>query len=592
MEIAFVLILLLLVIVLLATEKISVDLVAIGMLLALLFSGVITPREAFSGFSDDLTILLASIFIISAALKEHGVLEWLCGNLVKLAQRRPSLLLPSSMTAVSLMSAFMNNTTTTAVFVGPMVELCKKLKISPTKLLMSISFASILGGTCTLIGTSTNIAAAAFWSRNKPEGAEEFGMFEFSLIGLILVLVGIVFMWLVGQHLLKGEHVETVSRKFGVERYLAEIVLLPNSPLIGQQVGESDLSILSFTVLKIRRNGVELSAVSDRFLFAGDELLVRGAVEDLMKVSSIEGIEIKGSYKFQEQDQKGAQRLAEVLVTHRSEIVGRSMVETDFRTAYQLTVLAIYRQGQTLHEELAKARILSGDLLLVQGGASSLDHLQEKDPGLVMLSELATTAKYLKWKGVMVLGVFALAVLASSLGWVQSSVALLTAAFVTVCSGAISVSKAYREIDWRLLILIAGMTAMGAAMENTGASEYLATHLASWLSPFGGYFVLAGFCVLTILLTQPMSNAAAALVVLPVALETAIQLGLNPRTFVMGVMLSASVSLITPFEPSSILVYGPGKYKIIDFVKVGGLLTAILLMVLLALLSWFWPLEA
>jgi di/tricarboxylate transporter len=310
-----------------------------------------------------------------------------------------------------------------------------------------------------------------------------------------------------------------------------------------------------------------------------------------MKVKKIEGIEIKPEFTLGDLDLQSAEmRIAEVLLTPQSELNGRTLKQANFRQYSGLTALAIYRHGQSLREQVGDTVLRAGDLLLVQGEGVRIDSLRGQ-PGLSVLGEVSEPL-YHPRKGLLTIGLFGAAVLLGALGWVPLSIAFLSAAVLTVLMRCISVERAYEFVDWRLLVLIGGMTAFGTAMEKTGAASYLAGLVVAWFAPFGVLAILAGFCVLTIILTQPMSNAAAALVVLPVAINAAHQLGANERTFAIGIMLAASVSFITPFEPSCILVYGPGKYRFTDFVKVGLGLTVVLTIAVLLTLQLFWPLTA
>ncbi|HEX8280133.1 MAG TPA: SLC13 family permease, partial [Chthoniobacterales bacterium] len=295
-------------------------------------------------------------------------------------------------------------------------------------------------------------------------------------------------------------------------------------------------------------------------------------------------------FTLRDLDLEGAEtRIAEVLLTPQSEIHGRTLKETNFRQHYGLTALAIYRHGQSLRDAVGDTILRVGDLLLVQGEPERIEGLRTEH-GMSLIGEV-NEPLYHPRKGLLTIGLFAAAVLVGATGWVPLSIAFLSAAVLTILLRCISVERAYEFVDWRLLVLIGGMTAFGTAMEKTGAASYLAGLVVQWFAPFGIIAILAGFFVLTIVLTQPMSNAAAALVVLPVAISSAHQLGANERTFAIAIMLAASVSFVTPFEPSCILVYGPGKYRFIDFVKVGLGLTIVLSIVVLLLLPIFWPLK-
>jgi di/tricarboxylate transporter len=376
-----------------------------------------------------------------------------------------------------------------------------------------------------------------------------------------------------------------------MREYVSEIIVLPNSPLVGQESYDSDLNILEFRILKIIRGARELVPDWRLLIEEGDTLLVEGKADTLMKVKKIEGIEIKPEFALGDLDLQGAEmRIAEVLLTPQSELAGRTLRDANFRQYYGLTALAIYRHSQSLLEQVGDIVLRVGDLLLVQGAGARIEGLRSH-PGLSLLGEVSEPL-YHPRKGVLTILLFGLAVAVGSLGLMPLSIAFLSAAVLTILCRCVSIERAYEFIDWRLLILIGGMTAFGTAMDKTGAASYLAGLVVQWFAPFGVLAILAGFFVLTILLTQPMSNAAAALVVLPVAIKAAQQLGASARTFAIGIMLAASISFIAPFEPSCILVYGPGKYRFFDFVKVGLGLTVVLAIVVLLLIQFFWPLHA
>ena len=588
LPIAFVLLLLVVAVALFASERISVDLITFILLIALVVGGVLSPGEAFEGFSNDIIIILGAIFVISGALQETGVLDLLGARVLKLAGANPNRLLLLLTSSTAGVSAFMNNTTVTAMFLPPTIGVARRANLSPSRLLMPLAFASILGGTCTLIGTSTNVAVSGYI---KKAGMAELGMFEITPLGLIIVVIGIAYLVLIGRRLLPEHKEVSLTANYAMREYVSEIIVLPNSPLIGQQSYDSDLNVLEFQILNIIRGDTQLRPGHGVQLAEGDTLLVEGKADTLMKVKKIEGIEIKPEFTLGDLDLQGSQmRIAEVLLTPQSEIHGRTLKEANFRRDYGLTVLAIYRHGQSLREQVSDTILRVGDLLLVQGEDVRIEALRAK-PGLSLLGEV-NEPLYHPRKGLLTILLFGAAVLAGAIGIVPLSIAFLCAAVLTVLMRCISVERAYEFVDWRLLVLIGGMTAFGTAMDKTGAAGYLAGVVVDWFAPFGILAILGGFFLLTIILTQPMSNAAAALVVLPVAISTAQQLGANERTFAIGIMLAASVSFITPFEPSCILVYGPGKYRFVDFVKVGLGMTLVLTATVLLLLPFFWPLKA
>jgi di/tricarboxylate transporter len=586
MQIALVLGLLILAVVLFATEVLSVDLLTLLLVSTLIVTGILTPDEAFQGFSSDIIIILGSIFVIGGALQLTGVVDQVSSRLVKVAGKSLGRLMLLVMGVVGGLSAFMNNTTATALFVGPVLAACRKLKVSPSKVLMPVAYASILGGTCTLIGTSTNVAVSGYIAR---AGMEPLSLFEITPIGLIILGVGIAYMMVVGKHLLPDYPDESLTADYAIREYVSEIVVLPQSHMIGQPIFESDLSKMDFRILEVLRGKQRILPGPGTIIAADDILLIKGKVEDLMRVKATAGIEIRPELKLDDPALQGENiKIAEILVNPRSSLIGRTLKEAEFRARYNLTALALYREGHSVQEKLGNIRLRLGDLLLVQGAPAVFDALR-RNRDLTVLEELSPSL-YRRNKATLSTLFFILAIVAGGTGAAPLSVAFLVAAVLTVITRCLTIDEAYQFIDWRLLILIGGMTAFGAAMQKTGAAEFLAKGIAR-LQPLGVTTILGAFFILTITLTQPMSNAAAALVVLPVALSTARELGVNERTFAIAILLAASISFIAPLEPSCILVYGPGKYRFRDFVKTGVGLTLVLVVVVLFFLPIFWPLH-
>jgi di/tricarboxylate transporter len=587
-EIALVIGILACAMVLFAREIFPVDVVTVLVLLALIFSGILTPQEAFAGFGSDIIIILACVFIITGALRESGVVDWLAEILGKISRGGERTFLVSMMAAVSALSAFMNNTTVTAILLTPISGLARKNKWSPSKLLMPLSFASILGGTCTLIGTSTNMAVRGYL---EAAGLPPLRFFELLPVGIVIVIVGILYMVFFGQKLLPANPVgEDLTSDYGLREYLSEIVIEKDSPLAGQTLRTCDLGTLGFRVLKVLRDKRPKLPRPALKLMEGDVLVINGPVESLMKVRETEGISMRADVKFTDKDLKADDlEILEMLVTPYSSLRGQQISSLDLPARFGVIVLALNRHGHRLREKIKSLHLDTGDVLLLQGPRDSMESLQ-KSPNFATFGTINPSG-HRDAKGLYVLGFLGLAILLSGVGFVPLSAALLTAAMATVLTRCIPIHKVYESVEWRLLVLIAGMTAFGLAMKKSGAADWLAQLIVGGLEPFGGVVIMTGFVIVTVLLTQPMSNAAAALVMLPIALSAAERLDLNSRSFAVAVTLAASVALIAPFEPSSRLVYGPGKYRFFDFIKVGGLLTFLLMIVIVALVPVFWPLH-
>lgn len=587
METAFLLALLVTAVALFATEKISVDIITLLLLAALTVTGILTPKEAFAGFSNDIIIILGSIFVIGAALQRSGLLEAGAAALLRFSssgEKRLTLLL---MSVAASFSAFMNNTTVTALFVSPAAGLAQSAGLSPSRLLMPLAFASILGGTCTLIGTSTNVAVSGYIEN---AGMKPVGMFEITPIGLVIVVIGIAYFMVFGGKLLPNVKGDTTVKADTIRDYHSEVVVMPKSPLIGQSSFDWDLNLIGFRLVRLERAGQEFLPAPELCIEEGDLLLIQGKVTDLLRIKKIEGLEFKASLEPDEVGGRyGDLLVAEMVILPDSDLAGLTLREADLRRTHDLMVLAISRHGQSRLQDMGSIVLRTGDVLLIQSKAEKLDAIR-RGSGFAVLDEYEPPT--LRWQqGLFTAGVFLVAIIAGSVGWVPLSIAFLCAAVLIVLAGALPGDQVREVIDWRMLILIGGMTAFGTAMEKTGTAEWLAEWVVYALKPMGDLAILGGFFVLTILLTQPMSNAAAALVILPVAMSAATEIGADPRTFAIGVMLAASISFIAPLEPSCVIVYGPGRYRFMDFVRVGGLLTLILMLVVLPLVPLLWPLR-
>jgi di/tricarboxylate transporter len=582
MQIAIVLGLLVITIGLFATEKLSVDVVTLLIVIILTLTQILTPEEAFSGFSSDFIIILASVFIISGALQNTGILDNLGVQLSRIKFKNSSVLLTVIMLVTGAVSAFMNNTTVTALFLGPITGLCRKLKISPSQVLMPLAFASILGGTCTVIGTSTNVAVSGYIAK---AGLEPVKLFELLPIGAILFTVGLIYMLTVGKFLLPKHPVADLAEKYAVRDYLTEIVIMKDSPLAGQYVYESDLNKLDFTILRVIRNNSNFMPGATTIIQKNDILLVEGKMEELIRVKETEGIEIKADLLMADLQNENI-KLAEVIITPRSTLINCTPKQANFLQKYGLKIMAVHRNRSYLRDKLGDIRLAMGDMLLVQGPSEKIDNAQATDD-FAILGQISPVL-YKKRRGWITIGIFMLAIVFNMFNIAPLAISFLGAALLIALVNKLTAEKAYQMVDWRLLILIGGMSAFGVAMEKTGASSFLAEYIVNVLQPLGVISILAGFVILTVILTQPMSNAAAALVVLPVALQVATQLQVNPRPFAIAIMLAASVSLVTPFEPSCILVYGPGKYRFMDFLKTGSLLTVIMIAVIVFMVPFLW----
>jgi di/tricarboxylate transporter len=567
-----------------SVERIPVDVTTLLLLCVLVLSGTLTVEEAFSGFSNDIIIILASIFVLSGALMKGGVVDHLGEAIHRIAGGSRTKVLLCVLPVTTFVSSFMNNTTTTAVLMPAVLGVCRRSRLSPGKVLIPLAYASMLGGTCTLIGTSTNVAASGYM---KTAGLAPLSMFELLPVGGVVALAGILYLVFLGHRLLPQTLGTADEAAYSMREYLSEVVVTPGSPLAGTALRDSRLADQGIQVRAVLRDGRRIAAAPEVTLADGDILLVQAGREGLLQVKETAGIEIRSDLSAGEEGDEEALKIAEALLMPQSSLIGRSIRELDFRRRFDVTVIAIYRRGHALATRLADLPLRAGDVLLLQGKPDCFRQLTD-NADLFILQEIEHQPARRR-KGLYAVGVFLLAVLASSLGLLPLPIAFLLAALGVIATRLLTMEEAYNLIDWRLLILIAGMTSFGLAMQKTGAAAWVAGLIVKGVSPFGPTAVMLAFVLLTMALTQPMSNAAAALVVLPVALSTAHRLGLDPRAFAILVTLSASLSFITPFEPSCLIVYGPGKYRFRDFVFAGAPLTALVVLIILLLVPVFWP---
>jgi len=586
-DIALVLFLLLAAMVVFAFEWLSVDVVTLSLVAVLVLSGILTPQEASSGFANDIVIILAAIFIISGTLIRTGVTDWLAQLIYRLGQRGERWILACVTILAAALSAFFSNTSATAVLMPTALELSRKAKISPSRVLIPLAYASMLGGSCTLIGTSTNLAGSSMVTEL---GLEPYSLFEFAGIGLILASAGIVYMVVVGYRLIPARRPVPLTEDYDLRRFLS--VLVPTkkrSAAVGKTLGDLKLDQLGLIPLAVIQEGERLSAHPLRKIRAATRIVVKGSEQALMRSRSDPALAIEADEHFIDADlSRHDLAIGEAVLMPQSHLVSKTIKQLDFFHRFRLTVLAIYRRGQAYPAQIENMRLKVGDVLLLQGARENLDRLKGNLDlwGLVPIDRHAPT----KRQGVLALATLCLTILLGATGVMPLSIALLIAVLSLVLMRCVTMEDAYSMIEWRLLILIAGMTSFGFAMQKTGAAEFLARLIVASTLPLGIYATLTMFCVATVALTQPMSNAAAALVVLPIAVASADLLGVDPRSVAILVTLSASLSFITPLEPASLLVYGPGKYRFSDFIRAGLPLTALTIVVLVWLVPVFWPL--
>jgi di/tricarboxylate transporter len=583
------LVILVIALILFSVEWLPADVTALGVLLALVVFGLVPMEQAFTGFGSDTVMLLLGLLIMTAALMRTGVVEIVGRRLLQFTDKHPASLLVVTMVAVGGLSTFINNTAAAAFFLPVLLGLSQRVKISASRLLMPMAFAAILASSVTLVATSTNVVVSGLIVQF---GLSPLGMFELTPVGLPVMIVGILYMWFIGQRLIPDHPTtENLTDIFNIRPYLAELRILPDSSLAGKTLAQSGLGrLLDLTVLAIFREGKRrLSPEANTVLDYGDALLVEGSYKSILKVKDIPGIDLQADAKFSDADLQGdGLLLVEVVLLPRSSFIGHTIRELQLREKHHIQVLAINRPTGTVHRKIANTRLNMGDMLLVQGNQEQLLELQAKK-GFNVLG-MVDSPRINPKQAWIVVGIFSAAMLAGATKLLPLPVAMLLGALLCFLTRCITPDEAYSKVEWRVLILIGCMLALGVAMQYTGTAQFLAERLAALVGEANPLWLLTGFFFLTMLLTQPMSNQAAAAVVIPLALQTAVQLGLNPRTFAIMIAVAASTSYLTPLEPACLMVYGPGHYRFMDFVKVGGVLTLIIYILAILLVPLLWPL--
>jgi di/tricarboxylate transporter len=589
LSIILLLIILIIALVMFSFEWVSPDVTALGVLVTLVILGLVPLDQAFAGFGSDTFILLLGLLIMTAALMRTGVVELVGRILLDFTSKKPGSLLPATMVAVATLSAFINNTAAAAFFLPVILGLSKRAKISASRLLMPMAFAAILSSSVTLVSTSTNVVVSGLITQF---GLEPISMFELTPVGIPVLVTGILYMLFVGKRLIpERETPQDLAETFNLRPYLAELRILPVSTLAGKTLAESNLGRnFDLTVLSIIREGKrKIHPPAYTLLKAGDALLVEGASDSILKIKDVAGIDIQADVKFSDQDLQGEGfDLAEVVLLPRSPFIGRTLKGLKMRERFDLQVVAINRRTGIVHSKIADTRLQMGDVLLVQGNKNQISALQAENAFDVL--GVLNVQRFNKKRAIIVIAIFSSAFILGALNILTLPVAMLTGALLVFLTRSITPEEAYRQVDWKVLILIGSMLALGVAMQTTGTAQFLSDLLTRLIGTWHPLWLLTGFFLLTVLLTQPMSNQAAAAVVIPIAVQTAIQLGLNPRTFAMMIAIAASTSYLTPLEPACLMVYGPGRYRFLDFLKVGGLLTLAVYLIAIILTPLLWPL--
>ncbi|PWK92491.1 di/tricarboxylate transporter [Fulvimonas soli] len=567
-----------------ASEKLRIDLVALLVLGALAVLGLVAPGEALAGFSNEATVTVAAMFALSLGIERSGALEPLIRLLLRI--RRPWLLTLAMMLAIAPLGAFVKNIALVATFVPLALRVCQRTRTSPARVLMPMAFAAQMGGVCTLIGTSSNLLADTL---ARQHGLPAFGVFEFTRMGALLAVAGILYLMLVGRWLLP-RHVDAELPEEGAEigKYVTELRLGADSPLLGRSIAEARLGErFGVYPLELLRGERRMWSPRSQQLVAGDVLLVRGDWDKLEEFRRRAGLENAPETRY-ERDGDRPRLLAEAMVAPASALEGQRLRETELHWRYGITVLAIHRRGHVLREKLSDTRLAVGDVLLLLADEETMPRLRA-DEALVVLSEREDAPRTPR-RALAAVAIMAAVVLVSALHWLPIPIAAICGAAAMALAGCYGRKDVYESMDWKIIVLLGAILPLGTAIEKSGLSQWVVDGGMALVGDHGPLAALAMVYLLTALLTELMGHNPSVVLMVGIAASVAHAVHADPRPFVVAVAFAAATSFATPVGyPTNTMVYYAGGYRFTDFMKVGIPLIALFCALSMWLIPLFWP---
>jgi di/tricarboxylate transporter len=577
------------VVALLMTERLRSDMVAMLGLAALVACKVLPVKDALSGFSSPATVTVACMFVLSAGLQATGLVGLVADRLLRHGPRTELGLLLLLVFTIAPLSAFINNTAAVVVFMPIVIRACHAHGISPSKLLMPMVFLAILGGTCTMIGTSTNILVS---SLAESRGLPPLGLFEISPLGLIFLVVGAAYLLLMGRRLLP-ERVKAaaLTQAHALGAYFLEVEIPEGSPLAGRTLAEAALGAKhQIEVMANVGTGGRLRVITDQehILLAGDLLVVKAPAAALPGLDEQAGLVLRRGRHLDEDELKSLESaLVEVVIQAGSPLAGRTLKQIDFRGRYGATTLAIRRQGSELRDRIGRVRLRPGDELLVLASRERLAGLRRETDFIALQERDMQVLR--PGRAVLAIAIVVAVVMTAALGWLPIVSSALVGSVVMVVSGCLPARRIYTGIDWQVVFLLASVIPLGLALEQSGAADVVVKALMETLGGYGPRVVLGAFILMTYILTGVMSNNATAALMFPLAVSTAVALGVSSQPFLVAIMFAASAAFWTPFGyQTNLLVYGPGGYRFTDYTRVGGPLNLIYLVLSVLLIPLLW----
>ncbi len=583
--------------VLFVLEPVPIDIIAIGLIVSLVVFEPwtrITPADGLSGFSSTATITVLAMFVLSEGIRRTGVVKLIGDRIVGVTGDSPRKQLAAIVGLSGGSAGFINNTPVVAIMIPMATDIARRTGTSPSKLLMPLSFASMMGGMLTLIGTSTNILASDVSARllDRP-----FSMFEFTALGFIVLVVGSVYLLVVAPYLIperiKAE--EELTEEFAMTEYLTEVVVRGDSPLVGRTVEEALAELdMDLDIVQVIRHGEPfIEPLARKEIQERDVLMVRTGRDVLIRMLARPGLDLLPTTMHDEDLETGGEeasrQLAEVVITPDASIVGATLDEINFGDRYDATVLAIRRGGAIRRERMGQRPLRGGDTLLLQATEDTVTRLDRRREFVVV--EALTRTEYRTRKLPIAIGIVAAVVAVAALDVYPIVISALAGIVAMVATGCVRPSEVYDAVDWNVIFLLAGVIPLGIALEETGGAALIAALVVESAELFAPIVVLGIFYLVTALLTNVISNNASVVLMIPVAVDAAAQIDANAFAFVLAVTFAASTAFMTPVGyQTNLMVYAPGGYTFADFIRVGAPLQLLLAVVTTLGIAFFWGL--
>ncbi|MCC5023292.1 MAG: anion permease [Candidatus Synoicihabitans palmerolidicus] len=577
--------------------KFPPDVTALALFIALIVTGLLPAAEALAVFSNPAPITVGAMFVLSAALVKCGLIDRISGWVNRAGSLPYPVVLLVMVAFVATLSAFVNNTPVVVVFLPVVLGLARKMKLAPSKLLIPLSYAAVLGGTCTLVGTSTNLIVNGIAISH---GERSFSFFELAWLGVPTAILGGIYLAIVGKRVLPVREMFTdILSEEERREYIAEAFVQPNSALTGKTINESGLKkARGVRVLELVRHGIAIPLdPATTKLHAGDRMILSCRPHDIAHIRSVEGIDLFADLQLgleQIAAQEGS--LVEAVATPQSSLVGQTVRGVNFRQRFRMVAVALHRKGRNVRKAIETLPIEPGDVLLMMGTDQAIDRLRNSDD-LVLFDRARTPAKSPAGKIALVIGVIAAVITAVTWNIAPLEITALTGCVVLLVAGVLKSKEAYAAVEWNLIFLIFGMLGMGVALEQTGGASWLASHLVDGVhglasTEYRPLVALAAIYLTTMVLTELLSNNAIAALMAPIALRVASEMGMDPRPFIVGVTFAASAAFSTPIGyQTNTYIYGVGGYRFTDFLKIGLPMNALGFGMALTIIPIIWPFQ-